>query len=238
MGGSRDDSAIPGAATRRNTTTFTAPHGQPAKPAPERYRRPASRNIDASAQMQHGGHGSQQPGAALSSGSGTAAAHHMHSQRSEQQRRNSFVGAISGPTTADQGGQVAGAFSAPDAARRVRRRSLPALDSAEFSKPLTPLQIDLAGTKQPEELTNRLERPLSSPRPKSAGKEQQQHLTAIDAVGVQRAKAAHGRTGSSDSRASSRSSTSRPSSVSVLSCFFPAGPSPKRNMPVPLSPLD
>ena len=214
MGGSRDDSSIPSTATRRIATTFTPPYGQTAKPSPERYRRPAPRNIDTSAPMQHG-HGQQQPGSAPPSGSGMASVNHLYNQRSEQQRRNSFVGAMSGSAVADEGVQLTGAFSAADAAARVRRRSLPALDSAEFIKPLTPLQIDLTGNKQPEEsLTNRLDQPLSSPRPKSAGKEQQQHLTANDAAAVQRTKAAHGRTGSSDSRVSSRSSSSRPSSVS------------------------
>ncbi|KAH8909915.1 hypothetical protein BR93DRAFT_992909 [Coniochaeta sp. PMI_546] len=215
MGGSRDDSSIPGTATRRTATSFTPPQGQPAKPSPERYRRPAPRAADASTSTQHG-NGQQQQVSVAPSGSGMPSVNHLYNQRSEQQRRNSFVGAIPG-SMADEGVQPTGAFSAADAARRVRRRSLPTLDSAEFPKPLTPLQIDLSGIKQPEE-SNRLERPLSSPRPKSAGKEYQQkparpvNLTANDAAAVQRTKAAHGRTGSSDSRASSRSSNSRPSS--------------------------
>lgn len=223
MGGSRDDLSIPGTATRRTATTFTPPQGQPAKPSPERYRRPPPRNVDTSAPIQHGL--GQQPGSAPPSGSGMAGVNHLYNQQSEQQRRNSFVGAIPG-SMADEGVQFAGAFSAADAARRVRRRSLPALDSAEFNKPLTPLQFDLAGNKhkQPEE-SNRLGQPLPSPRPKSAGKEQQ-HLTANDAAAVQRTKVAHGRTGSSDSHASSRSSNSRPSSVSSAQFVARLAPSP------------
>lgn len=196
MGGSRDDLSIPGTATRR-TATFTPPYGQPAKPSPERYRRPAPRTVQTS---QHGP-GQQQPGSTALLGSGTANANYSYSQQSEQQRRNSFVGATPG-SMADEGVQPA-----PDAARRLRRRSLPALDSAEFNRPLAPLQFDLLpGNRQPEELT--------APRPKSAG-EKPQRLTAQDTAAVQRTKAAHGRTGSSDSRASSRSSSSRPSSVSL-----------------------
>lgn len=215
MGGSRDDSSISATATRRTATTFTPPHGQPAKPSPERYRRPAPRSAETPASTPHG-HGQQPQGSAPPSGSGMTSVNHLYNQRSEQQRRNSFVGAIP-DRMADEGVQVTGAFSAADAARRVRRRSLPALDSAEFLKPLTPLQIDLPGIKQPEE-SNRLEQPLSSQRPKSAGREHQQkparavNLTANDAAAVQKTKAAHGRTGSSDSRTSSRSSNSRPSS--------------------------
>lgn len=220
MGGSRDDSSISATATRRTATTFTPPHGQPAKPSPERYRRPAPRSAETPASTPHG-HGQQPQGSAPPSGSGMTSVNHLYNQRSEQQRRNSFVGAIP-DRMADEGVQVTGAFSAADAARRVRRRSLPALDSAEFLKPLTPLQIDLPGIKQPEE-SNRLEQPLSSQRPKSAGREHQQkparavNLTANDAAAVQKTKAAHGRTGSSDSRTSSRSSNSRPSSVSLPS---------------------
>ncbi|KAB5570191.1 hypothetical protein GE09DRAFT_1271092 [Coniochaeta sp. 2T2.1] len=208
MGGSRDDSAIPGSATRRTATSFTPPHGQPAKPAPERYRRPAPRTADSSAST-------QQQGSVPASGSGMPSGNHFHNQQSEQQRRNSFVGAIPGSAAVDEGVHIPGVFSAADAARRVRRRSLPALDSADFPKPLAPLQIDLY--KQPKE-SNRLDQPLSSPRPKSAGKDYQQkpaqaqNFAPNSVAAVQRTKAAHGRTGSSDSRASSRSSNSRPSS--------------------------
>jgi hypothetical protein len=187
MGGSRDDSSIPGTATRRTATTFTPPQGTPAKPSPERYRRSAPRSTD--------------------------------SQQTEQQRRNSFVGAIPG-SMASEDLQPNGVFSAEEAARRVRRRSLPALDSADFPKPLTPLQFDLVGNKQPEE-SKRLEQPSSSQRPKSAGKEHQQkpaqnaHHAANDAAAVQKIRPVHGRTGSADSRTSIRSNGSRPSSVSL-----------------------
>jgi hypothetical protein len=220
MGGSRDDSSIPGTATRRTATSFTPPQGQPAKPSPERYRRPAPRSADTSTSTQHG-QGQQQQGSAPPSGSGMSNGNHLYNERSEQQRRNSFVGAIPN-SMADEGVQPTGAFSAADAARRVRRRSLPALDSADFPKPLAPLHIDLAGIKRAEE-SNRFEQPLSSPRPKSAGKEYQQkparavNLTADDAAAVHKTKAGHGRTSSSDSRTSSRSSNSRPSSVSLPS---------------------
>lgn len=214
MGGSRDDSAITGTAIRR-ATTFTPPHGQPAKPSPERYRRPAPRSTDTSASTQQG-HGQQQ-GPASPSGSGMAGINHSY-QQTEQQRRNSFVGAV--PGLMAESVQLNGAFSATDAARRLRRRSMPALDSADFIKPLTPLQlqVDLAANKQPEE-SNRLEQP-SSPRPKSAGKERHQKpafAATIDAAPVQQPQAVHGRTGSSDSRASTRSSNSRQSSVSLPS---------------------
>lgn len=200
--GSRDDSSIPGTATRRTVATFTPPQGQPAKPSPERYRRPAPR-LDTSSQFQQG--------LGPQSASGTPNVDHSYSQQLAHQRRNSFVGAVHG-SIADDGVQYAGAFSAPDATKRARRRSLPALDSAEFNKPLTPLQFDLPANRQPQELS-RSQQPLPSPRPKSAGKEQQ-HLTAHDTAAVQRAKAVHGRTNSSDSRSSSRSSGSRPPSVS------------------------
>lgn len=209
VGGSRDDSSLVGTATRRTApgarpqsallsgptlsptgTSFTMPQGTPAKPSPERYRRPAARSADAS-----------------------ASAYRV----STQNRRNSTVGSVSSSGTEES--QINGSYSAEEAAaRRVRRRSLPALDSAAFPqpRPLTPHDVG----RQPEE-SSRLELP-SSPRPKSAGKEQQQQKT-VARIGADEkiTKPVHARAGSSDSRVSTRSNNSRPSSVSSIVPYWP-----------------
>jgi hypothetical protein len=211
VGGSRDDSSLVGTATRRTApgarpqsallsgptlsptgTSFTMPQGTPAKPSPERYRRPAARSADASA-----------------------------SALSTQNRRNSTVGSVSSSGTEES--QLNGTYSAEEAAaRRVRRRSLPALDSAAFpqSGPLTPHDL----VRQPAE-SSRLE-PPSSPRPKSAGKEQQQMPVARIGADEKITNPVHARTGSSDSRVSSRSNNSRPSSVSSIVPYWPVGSIP------------
>lgn len=98
--------------------------------------------------------------------------------------------------------------------KRIRRRSMPALDSHEIPKSLDALDI------------RRAEKPvLISPAPK-AGKEKDQTKTARLVTGSSPVATTNGRNGSSESLASSRSSNSRPSSVSSPIRTHPRAHSP------------
>lgn len=87
-------------------------------------------------------------------------------------------------------------------AKRIRRRSMPALDSADYPNPLTPPDL-----RQPEE-SSRLEQ-LTPPETTDKEQIKTARIVSISATG---ANAMHARNGSSESLVSSRSSHSRPSS--------------------------
>ncbi|KAK3990652.1 hypothetical protein QBC44DRAFT_368908 [Cladorrhinum sp. PSN332] len=219
--GARDDSAIPVSGSRRAAaasrpqqasqvnggsslppTTHTS--AGPARVAPERYRRTALRTSDSGHQPQE-----------------TVAAGHTSSSRNGQDQKsmmlrspqalqmnrpNSFVGTVPGSAIDDIGhGQ------APGESKRVRRRSMPALDSAGFSMPSTPPEL-----KRPEE-SSRLEPSVAA---KGAVKENKNVKTgnnnSNNLTVDKRNSASDSRLGSSDSRSSGRSSVassaSRPSS--------------------------
>jgi len=226
--GARDDSAVQLSGTQRAAATArqqqasqtiggsslpptTASAAQP-RVAPERYRRTALRGPDS-------GHQPQGP----ASGQETVAGGRPSNSRNGQQdqksmmlrspqalqmnRPNSFVGPTSGTAVDDMGhGQAPGEF------KRIRRRSMPALDSAGFSTPLTPPEL-----KQPGE-SKRLER---SALAKNATKENKNVKTGSNNLTVdKRTTGVDSRATSSDSRSSGRSSVvssaSRASSVSNL----------------------
>ncbi|KAK4165317.1 hypothetical protein QBC43DRAFT_31914 [Cladorrhinum sp. PSN259] len=204
--GARDDLALQVSGSRRPAAHTSA--GQP-RVAPERYRRTALRSSDS---------GHQPQGAA--SGQETAAAGHTSNARNRQDQKtmmlrspqalqinrpNSFVGAVTGSAIDDIGhGQ------APGETQRARRRSMPALDSAGFSMPLTPPEL-----KRPEE-SSRLE---PSAAAKGAVKDNKNVKTgkSNNSLAVDKKNSAtDSRVGSSDSRSSGRSSAassaSQPSS--------------------------
>ncbi|KAK3302034.1 uncharacterized protein B0T15DRAFT_403578 [Chaetomium strumarium] len=145
--GTRDDSALPVPGSRR---TSTVPRSQgsngastqsslapaaPIRATPERYRRSALRTADTA-------------GAATPAGSQLRPSH-----SALLNRPNSFVGAVSGSAIDDMG---VAPIPPQDEIKRVRRRSMPALDSPGFSMHLTPHDL-----KQPAE----------SNRPKSADRD-------------------------------------------------------------------
>jgi hypothetical protein len=231
-GGSRDDSALPGPGSRRGSSTgrpqstYLGPPLAPAAPirvSPERYRRPAQRQDSSNSASNQNGYSQS---SAPPSGSGMAAvgAHYNSRSMSDNKiaiprnqhpslsnRPNSFIGVLPGTHAFDD---MQLYRSSQDDLKRLRRRSMPALDSADFTKPLTPL------SKLPEEST-RMEQ-LAPPR--SDDKGEKPARTAANNVAFDKTGAtAHGRTGSSDSRVSSSRSTgsnSRPSSVSPDSYPF------------------
>lgn len=186
--GARDDSAI--SATGRRTSaqrphsvvlpgaTAQSPMMQlsgPAKAAPDRYRRPAARANDPS----------------------------LTSRQSLPQLHDpAFTGRpnSSHASTPTSGFEEIQLYRGTEQdSRRVRRLSMPALDSADYPKPLTPPII------------RRAEDPS---RPRSADKEHKS--TRVAGTNGTSEKMVHSRTGSSESVVSSRSSHSRPSSVSHL----------------------
>lgn len=143
--GTRDDSSLPVPGSRRASGTTRPTHAsngtpsqtslapaQPARVAPERYRRSALR--------------------ADSAGSVTTAAQLRPSHSAMLNRPNSFVGSLPVSAVDDSGFAPS---QAQGEIKRVRRRSMPALDSPGFPIRLTP--HDLA-------------QPAESNRPNSADK--------------------------------------------------------------------
>lgn len=203
--GHRDDFALP--SSRRATTAPRSPqaNGAPLQPGPsqaapvrappERYRRSALRSSDS-----QGGNSAPPSGNAGNTRNGPdqkVIRQLRPSQPSLSNRPSSFVGTLSGSAVDDL---ELPRSQSQDEIKRVRRRSMPALDSAGF---LTPPQL-----KQPEELI----------RPKSSDKDSKPAKTG-NYLNVDRA-GNDGRVGSSDSRSSGRSS--RSSSVSPLHCSLSA----------------
>lgn len=237
-GGSRDDSAIPGIALRRMTPSprlqpsyLTATASQPAisqpltapgRVTPDRYRRPSSRTNDASGSVGH----FHPQSSSSPSGSGMASVGHLYNQRNPAEQKtvgfrnqntvlaarpSSYVGVTHGSAVDDM--QLNQAPSHEEA-KRFRRRSLPALDSAGFTTLLAP--PDQAGQMEDRSRQDEL-----AP-PKSAEKDQKSARLSPAAVVAENYKSSHIRRGSADSRVSSRSSSSRPSSVSFPSLpIFP-----------------
>ncbi|OHE94629.1 hypothetical protein CORC01_10030 [Colletotrichum orchidophilum] len=217
-GGSRDDSGIPAARTNSqalrpqsaylagNTTpqmTFAQTSGT--KTTPDRYRRPALQQ-------------QQQPRqTSTPSGSGMATVSHLYNapgsneQKSAsvrgrnpsfQSRPNSYYGAVDDMQLNHQP-------SAEDS-KRLRRRSMHSLDSADYPKPLTPQEFT-----HPEDSS----RPDRVPTPKNSEKT----LRIVSNLAPPGDNNMHVRNGSAESLTSSRSSHSRPSSSANRSVPTPTG---------------
>jgi len=225
--GSRDDSALPG--TRRvaptprpqsaymtgSATQVSFAQATPVRISPERYRRPAPRGADSSGPVQQG----QPQGSAAPSGKGMAAVGHLYNSRVAAEpkvgtsrnkaaalahRPNSY--SPSAPGTAADDIQLHRQYAPQDAAR-IRRRSMPALDSADYPKPLTPHTF-----KQPED-GPRLEQLAT---PESSDKQGQTVRLAVADDGTAE-PTMPSKDASSESLVPSHGSNSRPSSVSAAS---------------------
>lgn len=226
---SRDDSSLPGPGNRRPTlprlsqssqssgtssqssqTSQSSVGSVPAKLSPERYRRTAMRSTDSTNSTQLGGRVPAPP-----SGTSMMAVGQNYSSRnlSElrgamprnlQNRPNSMAGPLSRSAIDDM--QLPRGHLQDDI-KRVRRRSMPALDSAGVLNPLTPPEAKQSGEPARQE---------QSTRPKSADTERisgriVNNLSIDGSIYV-----ADTRVLNSDTRPSPRSagSSSRPSSVS------------------------
>lgn len=221
-GGSRDDSAIPSPATRRGSgtprpqsayfststvqTTFTS--AAPAKSQPDRYRRPAPRAGDSSSSSQtHSG------GSATPSGSGMASVNHLYTPppNLSRERRPSPSNSSRPTSFTAKSGSVDDMQLYHDAkdSKRIRRRSMPALDHHDIPKSFDALDI------------RRAEKPVAASSSPKAGKEKDQTKSARLVTGNSPVATANARSGSSESLVSSRSSNSRPSSVSSPTRTYP-----------------
>ncbi|KAK1691469.1 hypothetical protein BDP55DRAFT_724049 [Colletotrichum godetiae] len=213
-GGSRDDSGIPAARTNSqaprpqsaylagNTTqqmTFAQTAGT--KTTPDRYRRPALQQQQQTRQT------------SAPSGSGMATVSHLYNDEQKstsvrgrnpsfQSRPNSYYGAVDDMQLSQQ-------QSAEDG-KRLRRRSMHSLDSADYPKPLTPQEFS-----HPED-SSRSDR---VPTPKNSDKT----LRIVSSLAPPADNNMHVRNGSAESLASSRSSHSRPSSSANRSVPTPTG---------------
>ncbi|KAL2022346.1 hypothetical protein VTK56DRAFT_5744 [Thermocarpiscus australiensis] len=206
--GPQDDSALPVPGTRRATTApQPSPSLAPAAPirvSPERYRRSALRTPD-SAGLSPG----QRPQGATSNPATTVFGHTSNLRNVSDQktgsvsipshpslsgRPNSYVGSVSGSAVDDM---VLPHSEAQGEIKRVRRRSMPALDSAGFPVRLTPLELN-----QLEESI----RPKPPSVPKSSDKDSSAAKTGdylVAGKGGNRERA-----GSSNSSSSARSTES------------------------------
>lgn len=157
-GGFRDDSSLPAVGGRRypsaprpqsahligatpsTATQVSVMQVAPSRASPERYRRPAPRVVDVSAgsagrpqQLSPPQFGDQRPGQPRS-----------RTPSANNSRPTSLYN-LTGGSSADDF-QLSRQQQIPeDQYRRLRRRSMPALDSAEYRQPLTPLSGNQAG---------------------------------------------------------------------------------------------
>lgn len=204
--GSRDDSMIPVSGTRRvspgprpqsaflsnSSNQLSLGSSTATKSQPDRYRRTAAQRSPDSGVTQ---------GSATPSGSGMASVNHLYAQPTPNKERRPSPSNLSRPNSfyAKVPGSVDDMqlYRHQEDSRRIRRRSMPALDTTDLPK--SPLPAD----------------PKRSEDPSAArgGNDKDQIKTArlvtisSPVVGA--------KNGSSDSLVSSRSSNSRPSSVSV-----------------------
>jgi hypothetical protein len=226
-GGARDDSALPG--TRRvapaprpqsahltgSATQVSFAQATPVRVSPERYRRPVPRPADSGSVVQQP---TSAQGSAAPSGSGMATVGHLYNSQKLSAPRARTAVAASRPSSA----YASATSSAADdmqlyrrqvqaEAKRFRRRSMPALDSADYPKPLTPHVF-----KQPDDSSS-LQQFVG---PKNTDKEDT--ITRIASVNDD---TMNSRNGSSESVATSHSNSSRPSSVGLFpkirAYFFP-----------------
>ncbi|ROW12318.1 hypothetical protein VMCG_00463 [Cytospora schulzeri] len=207
-GGSRDDFALPPPGARRgspaprpqsaaylsSSTVPVSPGPAPSsKSQPDRYRRSAQRtDLGAAAQ-----------GSAGPSGSGMASVSHLYQPQpsptrerrpSGPSRPNSFSAKVSGSVDDMQ------LYRHQAESKRVRRRSMPALESADLPRPLAPLD-----TKRSEELS------AAQSTPKGVTDKEQAKTARVVAISSPVTNSSV-KNGSSESLASSRDSNSRPSS--------------------------
>lgn len=216
--GARDDSALTGvrrvnATPRPQSAYLTGSTGAmatqvsfaqatPVKISPERYRRPAPRIVDVS----NPGQQTRPVASAQPSGSGMATVGHLYNVEDQKSnmprgtlnRPNSFYAQVPAGAAADD--MQLYRHNAHEEAKRFRRRSMPALDAADYLNLQPPHSTSSNTSKQPEESS----RPQHS-RTKSADKQQKSVRMSNTGTG-------NARNGSAESLVSSRSSNSRPSS--------------------------
>lgn len=210
--GSRDDSSLPAPMIRRGSTTprpqsayFSSSTVQtsfasasPAKSQPDRYRRPSHRGTDT-------GSPGQQISPTASVTPNTASKERRPSP-SNLNRPNSFYAKVPGTVDDMQLGRNA------NEPKRFRRRSMPALDAASVPNSLAALDL-----QRPEQA------PVSENASTGAANKDKIKTARLVPSNI----SAPAKNGSSESLVSSRSSNSRPSSVSG-----PIRAHPRTNCPI------
>jgi len=180
-----------------STTQLSFPQAAPVRPSPERYRRPAMHQPSRS-------HGSATP-----SGSGMSAVGHLYTPPAlvSGVGRNALPPGARPSTSGSPAEDGQSSQGKSQEEKRMRRRSMHTLDSADYPNPLTPQLF-----KRPGEMV----RADSSPATNGYQMDLNRSLRVMSPVG----DASRNRNNSSDSLASSRSSHSRPSSVSNVVLFY------------------
>ena len=189
-----------------------------AKASPERYRRPAQKHADPSSPV------SQQPpqvsGSAMSSSSGTPTAAHAYNTAAATDRkaaipRNSAHLASSRPQSAYASvmGTSVDDIHVPrlrsdDDVKKYRRRSVHSIDISEYTNKLTLQDFKRSGE------SFRPDMQAGSRKSSTLEKEQKAVARVVPLPAIEK-NIVHTRTGSAESAVSSRSSNSRPSSVSL-----------------------
>lgn len=211
--GTRDDSAITSTARvatrapRPHSTIITShnqalapPMASPAKPAPDRYRRPAIRRAESSNSSQASGHSSsvstmpnvmQFYGASTQSVNTQALNVQMPSQNQPSATADDMQ--LNQRTTSEQ-------------AKRYRRRSIHSIDAHDNSNNMPSPGFLQQGSRQVDSASGRIDQ-----QPEQHG----QHPLRSSPVVTVRPATSHGRNNSTDSLKSTRSGHSRPNSVSL-----------------------
>jgi len=230
--GTRDDSAIVGTARvvsgtgRPHSTVFTPPPtlspsnvSTPAKPSPDRYRRPNNRRSESSAEQL------PQPQISVSTASipNVIQFYGNNSQQSTpveaSQTFNNFQvpqfsrssSGYSPGVAADD--SVLNSHTPQDPAKRYRRRSIHTIDAGDYSGSV-PASLLQQGSRQVSSANGRIDQ----------GRIDQHPLRSSPVMGI-RPVSSHGRNGSTESVNSTRSASghhSRPSSVCISLEFFTA----------------
>lgn len=229
QGMARDDSSLPSGTKQQMMPASQPTFAQVAsgKAAPDRYRRPAQRAVadsssSASSQSQTS---SSMSGSAMPSGSGMATVVHLYNPRAGGQRmpihRNSatlaarphsLYGYVPGQHAADD--MLIQRQPTEEELRRFRRRSMHSIDTSDYPILLTPQEL-----KQQTEAAARRARKVSI---SDKNQKASPRVVPVPAGGNNtNSSTVQTRNGSSESLVSSRSSNSRPSSVSapIISIF-------------------
>lgn len=212
--GTRDDSSITSTARiairapRPHSTIITsytqslaAPMAAPAKPVPDRYRRPAVRHAESSNSSQASGpstSASSMPNVMQFYGASTPVGNTQTLNTSQQQNQPTATAddmQLNQRTTSEQ-------------AKRYRRRSIHTIDAHENSNAPNPGFLQ-QGSRQVSSASGRIDQP---------SEQHGQHPLRSSPVVMVRPVTFHGRNDSTDSLKSTRSSHSRPNSVSFL-CY-------------------
>lgn len=227
---SRDDMSLPQmnrnmspSATRPQSTYLaggpTFAQVAAAKASPERYRRPTPRHTESTPVIQQ----QQVQASAIPSGSGMATVVHLYNPRTAVNGQQVVVPRTSASRPQSAYGSLMTGVAADDMqvhrhtseeeTKRFRRRSMASFDATDYPSPMTPQEFKQQQKRADEQAAHRMK---ANKMQQLQQQQQQQSKTIVRnlTVPVIEKPSSHVRNGSSESLASSRSSNSRPSSVS------------------------